>query len=74
MPNRNGSSNRDIYRYIIYKEWRRGRVDLSLKHGLVVWLIGKWLAILAVDDSRSGDSSLGRPIRAEEESLDGVAA
>jgi hypothetical protein len=45
---------------------RWGRVELSLKHGLMVWVIDDWPVELAVNDSMVGDSSLAQPIPAEE--------
>jgi hypothetical protein len=53
---------------------RRRRVDLSLKHGLAVWVVDNWPAILPVDDGRSEGSALAHAIPAEEERLDMVAA
>jgi hypothetical protein len=53
--------------------WRRGRGDLSLKHGLVVWVIDGWPADLAVDDDRSAESPLAQ-LSATDKRFDLVAA
>jgi hypothetical protein len=74
MFNRHSESSEDTYRYIRSEWWRRGRVDLSLKHELVVWVIDGWPAMVGVDDGQPDELVLARLGLAEEEAFELVTA
>jgi hypothetical protein len=52
---------------------RRRSVDLSLKHGLIVWVVDDWPAMLVVADGRLGELSLLTHIPAGKTGFDLVA-
>jgi hypothetical protein len=53
---------------------RRSRVDLSLKHGLMVWVIDGWPIASIAGDANSGDLALARLGLGEEEAFELVTA
>jgi hypothetical protein len=53
--------------------WRRGRVELPLKHGLAVWVIDNWPAV-ALDDGKANDRSPMESFQLEREELEPVGA